>query len=60
MSSGTRSKRAATHETDTPAKVAKLSNHVEEVVDEKSFATPSAAGKTKGKGEALCRSVDVP
>ena len=49
MSTGTRSKRSAVQEAGTPAKMAKMSNHVGEV-DGKPFATPAAPSKAKGKG----------
>ena len=55
MSTGTRSKRTATHEVATPAKVVKVSNDVGQV-NGRPFSTPAAAGKTKGKGEACCNS----
>ena len=45
MSTGTRSKRSAAQEAGTPAKMAKISNHVGEV-----DGNPIAPSKTKGKG----------
>ena len=49
MSTGTRSKRSAVQEAGTPAKMAKISNHVGEV-DGKPFSTPAPPSKAKGKG----------
>lgn len=52
MSTGTRSKRSAVQEAGTPAKMAKISNHVGEV-DGKPFSTPAPPSKAKGKGSKI-------